>query len=74
VNVEPGTTRLPPSALELSARLEPRIFVNIVPRRALNWNGLTVFINPETGDALANHSDHAVWMGEMLKLNLVLFT
>jgi len=52
----------------------PRLFGDIVPWLALNRNGLTVFIHPETGDALADHRDHAVWMGEMLELNLGLFT
>lgn len=27
----------------------------------------TVFLQPETGDVLANHADHAIWMGEILE-------
>ena len=36
----------------------------------LNRHGLTVLIHPETGDAVADHSDHALWMGSVLPLNL----
>ena len=53
---------------------EPRLFGDVIPWLAVNRNGLTVFIHPETGDALADHRDHALWMGEMLELNLGLFT
>jgi len=40
---------------------------------ALNRDGLTVLIHPETGDDLIDHTAHAVWMGEMLDLNLEMF-
>ncbi len=53
---------------------ERRLFGLLVPWLALNRNGLTIFIHPETGDALADHRDHALWMGEMLELNLGLFS
>ncbi len=52
---------------------EPKLFGEIVAWLALNRNGLTVFIHPETGNALADHQDYALWMGEMLELNLDLF-
>ena len=52
---------------------EPRLFGLIVPWLALNRNGLTIFIHPETGEALADHRDRAVWMGEMLELDLGVF-
>ena len=52
---------------------EPKLFGDLVPWLALNRNGLTIVIHPDTGDALANHRDHALWMGEMLELNLGLF-
>lgn len=35
----------------------------------LNRRGLTVFLHPETGDAMADHRDNALWMGEILPLN-----
>ena len=39
----------------------------------LNRRGLTVFVHPETSDSLADHRDHAVWMGRMLPLKLEVF-
>lgn len=40
---------------------------------ALHRNGLTLFIHPNTGRALEDHRDHAIWMGELLPLKLELF-
>ena len=48
-------------------------FLDIVPWLMLNRRGQTVFVHPETGDDLADHRDHAVWMGRMLPLNLGVF-
>ena len=48
----------------------PALFGEIIPWLALNRDGLTVFVHPNTGDAIADHVDHAVWMGEMPALNL----
>ncbi len=36
----------------------------------LNRGGLTILVHPETGDDLADHSDHAVWLGPSLTLDL----
>ena len=49
------------------------IFADIVPWLMLNRRGLTVFVHPETGDDLADHRNHATWMGRMLPLNLGMF-
>ena len=49
------------------------IFPDLVPWLMLNRRGLTVFVHPETGDDLADHRDHAVWMGRMLPLKLEVF-
>lgn len=46
----------------------------VIPWLMKNRDGLTVFVHPETGDDLKDHTDHALWMGEMLELNLDLFT
>jgi DOPA 4,5-dioxygenase len=48
----------------------PALFGEIIPWLALNRDGLTIFIHPNAGDAAADHVEHAVWMGEMLALNL----
>ena len=40
---------------------------------ALNREGLIVFAHPETGDDLADHAEHGVWMGGYLPLKLEIF-
>lgn len=40
---------------------------------ALNRKGLVVFLHPLTGDDLADHSEHAIWMGAVRPLKLSLF-
>lgn len=40
---------------------------------ALNRKGLVVFLHPETGHDLADHSEHAIWMGAVRPLNLGMF-
>ncbi len=52
---------------------EAALFPEIVPWLMLNRRGLTVFVHPETGDGLADHRDHAIWMGRMPALNLGVF-
>ncbi|WP_158965940.1 DOPA 4,5-dioxygenase family protein [Chachezhania sediminis] len=51
----------------------PEDFGRIVPWLALHRDGLTVFAHPDTGNDLADHRDHALWMGEMLPLKLDIF-
>lgn len=53
---------------------DPELFDRVIPWLALNRGGLTVFIHPNTGDALADHRDHALWMGELLELKLEMFS
>lgn len=45
-------------------------FARLVPWLCLRRRGLAVFIHPNTGDPLADHRDHAIWLGEMLALRL----
>ena len=49
-------------------------FGRVIPWLMKNREGLTVFIHPITGDDLMDHTDHAIWMGEMLPLNLEIFS
>ena len=49
------------------------IFPEIVPWLALNRNGLAILVHPESGDGLADHTAHAMWMGEILKINELIF-
>ncbi|MGA8133977.1 MAG: DOPA 4,5-dioxygenase family protein, partial [Pseudomonas gingeri] len=36
--------------------------------------GLVVFIHPLTDDDLADHRDHAIWMGAVRPLDLSIFS
>ena len=45
-------------------------FAKIVPWLMLNRDGLTILLHPGTGDAYADHTRHAAWMGEVLPLKL----
>lgn len=49
------------------------VFDQVFPWLILNRQGLTIFTHPETGDPLTDHRDRAVWMGEMLELDLSIF-
>ena len=49
---------------------DPQTFGKIIPWLATHRNGLIVFIHPETGDVVKDHTEHAIWMGQMLELNL----
>ena len=48
----------------------PTLFGEILPWLALNRRGLTVFIHPETGDDVTDHSDYAIWLGEQRQVDL----
>lgn len=49
---------------------EPALFADIVPWLALNRGDLTVFLHPETGDEIPDHTDHAIWFGTQWELKL----
>ncbi|MBT5666054.1 MAG: DOPA 4,5-dioxygenase family protein [Rhodospirillaceae bacterium] len=53
---------------------KPDIFADFAPWLALNRRGLVVFLHPETGNSVADHTDHAMWMGDILDLNLSVLT
>ncbi len=43
------------------------LFATLVPFLALNRDGLAILIHADsTGDHAADHTDHAIWMGEVL--------
>jgi aromatic ring-cleaving dioxygenase len=48
----------------------PELFATLVPWLALHRGELTVFVHPDTGRALADHSAHVIWLGESRALNL----
>lgn len=46
------------------------LFARLVPFLALNRDDLAVLVHPLTGDERADHSAHALWLGEILELDL----
>ena len=49
-------------------------FAAIMPWLVLNRNGLVVFTHAETGDELKDHTEHAIWMGDIKPLDLSIFS
>lgn len=45
-------------------------FPGLVPWLMLNRDGLNVLVHPSTGDSLADHTRHALWLGDKLPLRL----
>ncbi|MFK0572565.1 DOPA 4,5-dioxygenase family protein [Endozoicomonas sp.] len=49
---------------------KPEAFGKVIPWLSMNRNGLTIFIHGDTGNFIRDHTDHAIWMGSMMELNL----
>lgn len=47
-------------------------FATLVPWLALNHGQNAVLIHPNTDDPIADHSDHALWLGKQLELDIPL--
>ncbi len=52
----------------------PPLLADILPWLALNRTGLDVFVHPNTGDDLADHRDHVLFLGRSYPLKLSIFT
>ena len=48
----------------------PDVFGPLVGFLALNHASLIVFIHPNTGNDVADHTDHAIWIGEQQELDV----
>ncbi|AOB32709.1 4,5-dioxygenase [Bordetella sp. H567] len=48
----------------------PAQFARVTTWLALNHGALDVFLHPNTGDALADHRDRAMWIGRSYVLDL----
>ena len=48
----------------------PERLATILPWLMLNRSGWVVLVHPETGNAYADHSRHALWLGAVLPLRL----
>jgi DOPA 4,5-dioxygenase len=46
------------------------LLASFLPWLMLNRDGLTILVHPETGNAYADHSEHAAWLGGVLPLKL----
>lgn len=51
----------------------PEKIGDVIGWLSLNRDGLNVLIHPETGDALADHTRHAIWMGAIRPLDTSIF-
>jgi len=50
--------------------LAPEEFASVVPWLMVNRSGLSVLVHPLTGDMVADHETHPLWMGETLPLDI----
>ncbi|NQE33286.1 DOPA 4,5-dioxygenase family protein [Microcoleus asticus] len=48
----------------------PSQFGKVVPWLMLHREGLDILVHPETGDDLADHTLHSLWLGQKLELNV----
>jgi aromatic ring-cleaving dioxygenase len=46
------------------------LLASFLPWLMLNRDGLTILLHPGTGDAYADHTEHAAWLGRVLPLKL----
>jgi DOPA 4,5-dioxygenase len=46
------------------------LFGTLVPWLVLNRGELTIFLHPETGDDIRDHTELAVWLGEREELDI----
>jgi len=42
------------------------LLASFLPWLMLNRDGMTILLHPGTGDAYADHTAHAVWLGAVL--------
>jgi aromatic ring-cleaving dioxygenase len=45
-------------------------FEKVVPWLMLNREDLDILVHPSTGDDVADHTKHALWLGNRLELNI----
>lgn len=48
----------------------PNQFEKVVPWLMLNREGLDILVHPNTGDAVGDHAERSLWLGEKLELNI----
>ena len=50
------------------------LFGDVAQWLALNRGGLTIFAHAETGNDLADHTQHVIWFGESEPLDISIFS
>jgi aromatic ring-cleaving dioxygenase len=58
----------PPTQSMYQLAFPPPLLASFLPWLMLNRDGLSILLHPGTGDAYADHIDHAVWLGSVLPL------
>jgi len=58
----------PTGSCQLS--VPPEAFSDVISWLALNRDGLVVFVHAETGDVMADHTQHVLWLGDSEPLRL----
>ena len=48
-------------------------FGDVAQFLALNRDGFTIFAHAETGEDLADHTQHVIWFGQSAPLDLTIF-
>ena len=48
----------------------PEVFAELLPWLMLNRRGLTILVHPDTGQAVPDHADFPIWLGEKLELDV----
>ena len=48
----------------------PGALAELLPFLMLERAGLDVLLHPRSGDDVADHTEHAVWLGDRLELNI----
>jgi DOPA 4,5-dioxygenase len=62
----------PRSSVQLSVPTE--LFGGVAQFLALNRGTLTIFAHADTGNDLADHTEHVIWFGESEPLDLSIFS
>ena len=52
---------------------QPKVLEVLIPWLMINREGLRIFLHPNTGDEIADHTDHVAWLGPSTDLNVEFF-
>ena len=53
---------------------KPDQLADLLPWLVVNRDGLIVFVHAQTGDDMADHTEHVIWLGESQPLKLEALT